>query len=278
MTNPTWTASLRVRAAEYDGGVKILLPPSEGKTPPATGDPLDLTALSSPDLNPKRKQVLGALKKVSKRRDALTALGVGASLTEDVARNVTIDFQPCAPALLTYTGVLSEAMGAADLVAAAEADASMAERLRDVHVFSAVFGQVNGLDPIPAYRLAMKTDLGQLGRLSTWWKPILAKSFSVGSEEVVLDCRSSDYRAAWPGPNSQVVTLGAVKDTGAKRSVVSHWAKFYRGEFVGRLLRDERELPADINALVERAGEHYEVEFAAATRSRPAGLTIVLRD
>ncbi len=218
VTNPTWTASARVRAAEYDGGVKILLPPSEGKTPPATGDPLDLTALSSPDLNPKRKQVLGALKKVSKRRDALTALGVGASLTEDVARNVTIDFQPCAPALLTYTGVLYEAMGAADLVAAAEADASMAERLRDVHVFSAVFGQVNGLDPIPAYRLAMKTDLGRLGRLSTWWKPILAKSFSVGSEEVVLDCRSSDYRAAWPGPNSQVVTLGAVKDTGAKRA------------------------------------------------------------
>ena len=40
---------------------------------------------------------------------------------EDVARNVTIDFQPCAPALLTYTGVLYEAMGAADLVAAAEA-------------------------------------------------------------------------------------------------------------------------------------------------------------
>ncbi|RAE55122.1 YaaA family protein, partial [Burkholderia multivorans] len=192
--------------------MKILLPPSEGKTPPAIGDPLDLAALSSPDLTPKRRQDLGALKKVSKRSDALAALGVGASLAEDVARNVTIDSQPCAPALLTYTGVLYEAMGAAELVAAAEADDSMAERLRDVHVFSAVFGQVSGLDPIPAYRLAMKTDLGQLGRLSTWWKPILTKSFSVGADEVVLDCRSSDYRAAWPGPNGQVVTLGAVKD------------------------------------------------------------------
>lgn len=152
---------------------------------------------------------------------------VGASLAEDVARNVTIDSQPCAPALLTYTGVLYEAMGAADLVAAAETDAGTAARLRDVHVFSAVFGQVGGLDPIPAYRLAMKTDLGQLGRLSTWWKPILAKSFAVDPAEVILDCRSSDYRAAWPGPNTQVVTLGAVKDTGTKRSVVSHWAKFY---------------------------------------------------
>lgn len=258
--------------------VKILLPPSEGKTPPVTGDPLDLTALSSPDLTAKRKQVLGALKKVSKRKDALTALGVGASLAEDVARNVTIDSQPCAPALLTYTGVLYEAMGAADLVAAAETDAGTAARLRDVHVFSAVFGQVAGLDPIPAYRLAMKTDLGQLGRLSTWWKPILAKSFAVDPAEVILDCRSSDYRAAWPGPNTQVVTLGAVKDTGTKRSVVSHWAKFYRGEFVGRLLRDDRGLPDTIDDLVSRAGEHYEVEFATGTASRPAALTIVLRD
>lgn len=278
VTKATRTGWGRVSPAAYDGGVKILLPPSEGKTPPATGAPLDLAALSSPDLTAKRRQVLGALKKASKRRDALTALGVGKSLAAEVARNVTIDEQPCAPALLTYTGVLFEAMGAADLVALAESDAAFADRLRDVHVFSAVFGQVGGLDPIPAYRLAMKTDLGQLGRLSSWWKPILAKSFTVADAEVILDCRSSDYRSAWPGPHGQVVTLGAIKATGDKRSVVSHWAKFYRGEFVGRLLRDERPLPESIDALVTRAAEHYEVEFAEATATRPAGLTIVLRD
>ena len=80
------------------------------------------------------------------------------------------------------------------------------------------------------------------------------------------------------GSHGQVVTLGAIKATGDKRSVVSHWAKFYRGEFVGRLLRDERPLPESIDALVTRAAEHYEVEFAEATATRPAGLTIVLRD
>ncbi|GEB23325.1 hypothetical protein CIK58_00145 [Brevibacterium aurantiacum] len=264
--------------AAYHGEVKILLPPSEGKTPATSGSPLDLPELSAPDLNPQRKKVLTALQRVSKRKDALKQLGVGASLSADVERNVSLDSLPCAPALLTYSGVLYEAMGAPDLVADAPTNETLAQRLRSVHVFSALFGQVNGLDPIPAYRLAMKTDLGTLGKLSSWWKPVLAKSFTVDPAEVILDCRSSDYRAAWPGPHEQVVTLGAVKVTGAKRSVVSHWAKYYRGELVGRLLADDRELPANSADLVSRAEESYEVEFTPHAKNRPAALTIILRD
>ncbi|RCS98599.1 peroxide stress protein YaaA [Brevibacterium aurantiacum] len=264
--------------AAYHGEVKILLPPSEGKTPATSGSPLDLPELSAPDLNPQRKKVLTALQRVSKRKDALKQLGVGASLSADVERNVSLDSLPCAPALLTYSGVLYEAMGAPDLVADALTNETLAQRLRSVHVFSALFGQVNGLDPIPAYRLAMKTDLGTLGKLSSWWKPVLAKSFTVDPAEVILDCRSSDYRAAWPGPHERVVTLGAVKVTGAKRSVVSHWAKYYRGELVGRLLADDRELPANSADLVSRAEESYEVEFTPHAKNRPAALTIILRD
>ncbi|WP_231440754.1 YaaA family protein [Brevibacterium zhoupengii] len=258
--------------------MKILLPPSEGKTPATSGSPLHLPDLSAPDLNPQRKKVLAALQRVSKRKDALEQLGVGASLSADVERNVSLDSLPCAPALLTYSGVLYEAMGAPDLVADALIDETLAQRLRSVHVFSALFGQVNGLDPIPAYRLAMKTDLGSLGKLSSWWKPVLAKSFTVDSAEVILDCRSSDYRAAWPGPHEQVITLGAIKVAGDKRSVISHWAKFYRGELVGRLLSDDRAMPTTSTGLLERAQESYEVEFTPPAKSRPAALTIILRD
>ncbi|WP_193070604.1 MULTISPECIES: YaaA family protein [unclassified Brevibacterium] len=274
----TWTENQRFAVGTYDGDVKILLPPSEGKTPANSGPPLDLPGLSAPDLTPQRKKVLAALQKVSKRKDALTQLGVGASLAADVERNVGLDTLPCAPALLTYSGVLYEAMGAPDLVADAMADETLAQRLRNVHVFSALFGQVNGLDPIPAYRLAMKTDLGTLGKLSSWWKPVLAKSLMVDPAEVILDCRSSDYRGAWPGPHEQVITLGAVKVIGAKRSVVSHWAKYYRGELVGRLLADDRELPANSEDLVSRAEESYEVEFTPHAKNRPAALSIILRD
>ena len=45
--------------------VKILLPPSEGKTPSTTGPTLDLDSLSAPELTTKPKRVLSALKKVS---------------------------------------------------------------------------------------------------------------------------------------------------------------------------------------------------------------------
>lgn len=106
--------------------MKILLPPSEGKTPSPTGPTLDLDGLSAPELTTKRKRVLAALKKVSKRRDALEKLGVGASLAADVERNTVLDEIPCAPALLTYSGVLYEAMGAGELVAQSNDD----EKLR----------------------------------------------------------------------------------------------------------------------------------------------------
>jgi hypothetical protein len=154
------------------------------------------------------KRVLAALKKVSKRSDALERLGVGASLAEDVERNTVLDTIACAPALLTYSGVLYEAMGASALVAAADDDEVLRERLHDVLVFSALFGRVHGLDVIPAYRLAMKTELADLGRLTSFWKPILAESSPLSPAEVALDCRSSDYRSAWPGPNDRVVTMG----------------------------------------------------------------------
>ncbi|MGC2939683.1 MULTISPECIES: YaaA family protein [unclassified Brevibacterium] len=257
--------------------MKILLPPSEGKTPSTTGPTLDLDSLSAPELTPKRKQVMSALKKVSKRRDALEKLGVGASLTEDVERNTVLDEIPCAPALLTYSGVLYEAMDAGDLVAKADGDDSLRERLRDVQVFSALFGRVHGLDEIPAYRLAMKTDLGTLGKLTSFWKPVLAKSCPLDPAEVALDCRSSDYRSVWPGPHEQIVTMGAVSVSEGKRRVVSHWAKFYRGEFAGRLLSDGRPLPGTVDELMARAEESYEVEFTAPTKSKPANLMIVLR-
>ena len=258
--------------------VKILLPPSEGKTPSSSGPTLDLDSLSAPKLTTKRKRVLAALKKVSKRRDALEKLGVGASLAADVERNTVLDEIPCAPALLTYSGVLFEAMGASELVAQSENDERLRERLQDVHIFSALFGLVHGLDVIPAYRLAMKTDLGTLGKLTSYWKPILAKSCSLDPAEVALDCRSSDYRSVWPGPTDQVVTMGAVSVSGGKRRVVSHWAKFYRGEFAGRLLSDDRALPESAEELVARAEEFYEVEFESPTKSKPANLMIVLRD
>ena len=72
----------------YAGGMLILLPPSEGKTAPRSGAPLDLDALALADadgVTSARRELLARLAEVSARDDAATLLGVGASLADEVA-------------------------------------------------------------------------------------------------------------------------------------------------------------------------------------------------
>jgi len=71
--------------------VLILLPPSEGKAPPRRrGRPVDLGALSSPELTATRQRVLDALLAASSSPDALAVLGVGESLRGEVAQNLRL--------------------------------------------------------------------------------------------------------------------------------------------------------------------------------------------
>jgi hypothetical protein len=71
--------------------VLILLPPSEGKTAPASGAPLDLASLAYPELTATRERVLRAVVRLSDGRPAraLAALGLSqaqaAQLVEIVA-------------------------------------------------------------------------------------------------------------------------------------------------------------------------------------------------
>jgi hypothetical protein len=76
--------------------VLILLPPSEGKAPTRRrGRPVDLDALSLPELTPTRRLVLDALVAASGRPEALALLGLGEGLRGEVERNLLL---PRAPA------------------------------------------------------------------------------------------------------------------------------------------------------------------------------------
>ncbi len=99
----------------------ILLPPSESKNPPPKrGKPVDLAALSFPELTAVRAVVLDALIATSGRPDALARLGVGPSVAHEVERNARLDLVPARPALEVYNGVLYDALGADTLSAAAK--------------------------------------------------------------------------------------------------------------------------------------------------------------
>src|SRR5699024_1575899 len=88
----------------------ILLPPSEGKTPPENGSPLDFNQLLFPELSGERRTVVQELQAVSSQPNAHEILKVGKSLTDEILANQHILEAPTAPAWQVYTGVLFDAL------------------------------------------------------------------------------------------------------------------------------------------------------------------------
>lgn len=231
----------------------MLLPPSEGKTPPrARGPQLDLDSLSSPGLNPVREKVLDALIQVSATPGAMQALGVGASLEAEVARNVHLRSLPTGPAKQVYTGVLYAAAGLDRLTPTGRARAA-----DTVRIVSGLWGLVAPDDRIPAYRLSMATHLPGLGHLPGVWRGPLGVELEARSEgELVVDCRSATYLAAWHPPRSaDWVQVRVLRELDGKRSVVSHNAKQTRGVLTRHLLTRRGRAPQDAEALARVAGE-----------------------
>ncbi|MGC5616353.1 YaaA family protein [Georgenia sp. Z1491] len=230
----------------------VLLPPSEGKTAPDDGPPLDLTALALPGLTRARSTVLDALVAVSNRPDALEVLRAPASAGEEVAAQRRIHELPTARADRVFTGVLFDRAGIADLDGAARERAD-----RDVLVMSAAFGALSPADRIPAHRLGATATLPDLGGLGAFWRgPLAAELDDRAAGTLVVDCRSGGYRAMWKvPPTAQHVEVGAVTVRGGRRSVVSHDAKWFRGLLVGHLLRRGGAAPATPDELAAAAGE-----------------------
>src|SRR5699024_9686805 len=93
----------------------ILLPPSEGKTTPESGKPLDFNDLVFPGLSGERRTILQELAVVSSLANAHEILKVGKTLADEVAANQYLHEAPTAPAWQVYTGVLFDALDYATL-------------------------------------------------------------------------------------------------------------------------------------------------------------------
>lgn len=233
----------------------ILLPPSEGKTAPSRGRPVNLSTLTRPDLTDARLQVLRALQQVSAGPDATTLLGVGESLQAEVARNVTLTEAPAATAAKVYTGVLYSAAGLAGLTGTARRRANAS-----VRIISALWGTLSPADKVPAYRLSMGTSLPGLGPLARHWSQALGASLTTAGDPVgtgvIIDCRSAAYLAAWKPPaGTPWLTVRVVAETAGVRTVVSHHAKHTRGVLTHHLLTRPGSPPRTIAAVAAAASE-----------------------
>ncbi|YCK83778.1 peroxide stress protein YaaA [Arthrobacter sp. D3-18] len=250
----------------------ILLPPSEGKTPAANGPSIDWESLSFPELNPYRAKVLEALGTVSAHEDALALLGVGASLRDDVERNTRLHAEPAAPAHQVYSGVLYDALGYNSMTPTQRRKAN-----ESILVVSALWGAIGFGDHVPAYRLSMGTALPDVGRLASYWKPQLNAALASRAEnELLVDCRSSTYAAAWAPPATHTVNVNVFNEANGKRTVVSHFAKHTRGELARHLLTRRGKAPATPDQLLKAAREIWTTELVEGTARKPHALNIIL--
>ncbi len=178
--------------------------------------------------------------------------------------------------------MLFDALGLTTLPRAAAARA--AER---VVVVSAAYGLLTPRDAVPAHRLSMGADLPGVGPLAAHWRPHLAPvldDVAARPGQVVLDCRSAAYAAAWRPARAvadRVVGVRVWREVegpdGVVRTSVSHDAKRTRGELARHLLTRRRREPADAEQLAVAAAEAFDVELSPAAPGRVRHLDVVLR-
>jgi cytoplasmic iron level regulating protein YaaA (DUF328/UPF0246 family) len=224
----------------------ILLPPSEGKTAPSEGAPVDVSALPFKGLTKTRERLLDVLSRLTFPR-ALTYLDVGPGLEQEARRNLTLREAPAAPAGEVYTGVLYEHMGTVTS--------------ENVLIASALWGFVRPTDRIPAYRLSMGATLPRIPSLPALWRDPLRKALP--DEGLIVDMRSGSYVAAWKPKAATVVGVRAFVDG----KTVSHMVKATRGDVARMLLAapGTPETPEDVASIARQNG--LSVELSGSGRS-----------
>jgi cytoplasmic iron level regulating protein YaaA (DUF328/UPF0246 family) len=249
----------------------VLLPPSERKADAGDGPPLDLAALSFPALTPVRERLVGALEHAA-RTDAerlRKALGLSAQQTGEVARDAALRTAPTLPVFQCYTGVVFDTLGYASLSGPARRRAN-----RSLVVASALFGLLRPGDRVPAYRLSGTTKVPGIGGLPALWRPALEPELA-GYRGLVVDLRSGAYAALARVPGA--VEVRVLRESGGRRSVVSHDNKYTKGrlarglcELGGRTVGDVAEVGRSCADDVEVTGRRVDLVLHGLASARGA--------
>ena len=257
----------------------VLLPPSEGKTAPAGGPPLDLAELSFPRLTATRDQLARALVRLASGKPARAAevLGLGPTQNDAIEADARLWELPCARAGDVYTGVLFGELdlGTLDQAARARATATVA-------VASALFGVLRIDDPIPAYRLSGNVSLPRLGPVASRWRTTLPRELTEATGDgLLIDLRSGTYVSLGKPPAviaDRTVTVRVLHEAGGVRKVVSHFNKATKGQLVRALLTSGAE-PTSVDELVQVWSDlGWHVERPEVVPGKPTQIDVVTTD
>ena len=253
--------------------MRILLPPSAGKSTKETTNHLQLEKLwQAEHLTQTRRQLINDVQNTALLADAAQIFKLGPKNAHEISQNLEIYDAPALAAWQLYDGVLYEAAKFAQIFSygacaqdgqgqgqgnqpqgsgqsqggQSQADQSqgLQRQLEELTlVFSALFGPVRLTDLITPHRLSGSVKLPGQGSVASIWSKALKELLTQQlSGHVVVDLRSAEYGAMYrPARGGECLTLNIgvakVNPATGKRSVVSHWAKHTRGLLAGALLR-----------------------------------------
>ena len=250
--------------------MRILLPPSAGKTTKESTNHLQLEKLwQAEHLTQTRRQLIDDVQNTALLADAAQIFKLGPKNAHEISQNLEVYDAPALAAWQLYDGVLYEAakfaqifssgdssqgsqsqggqgpcnqpQGGQDQVYNRQGGQGQLEEL--TLVFSALFGPVRLTDLITPHRLSGSVKLPGQGSVASIWSKALKELLTQQlSGHVIVDLRSAEYGAMYRqtrGSDCLLLNIGVAKVNPAtgKRSVVSHWAKHTRGLLAGALLR-----------------------------------------
>jgi cytoplasmic iron level regulating protein YaaA (DUF328/UPF0246 family) len=208
----------------------VLLPPSEGKTAPPEGEPVDLDSLAfATELGERRVALLAALERLVEvpTSRAVKQLAISRGQAGEVVVDAELRDAPAAAAGEIYSGVLYDRLRLQELPSKAR---------RRVLIASALWGVVRPEDRIPYYRFSAKARLQGIGPPTTYWRDALVEALPDKPGELIVDMRSAAYASAWKPKRATLLAVRAFSESGGKRKPVSHMAKAVRGDVARALL------------------------------------------
>ena len=240
--------------------MRILLPPSAGKTTKESTNHLQLEKLwQAEHLTQTRRQLIDDVQNTALLADAAQIFKLGPKNAHEISQNLEVYDAPALAAWQLYDGVLYEAAKFAQIFSSGEPSqgsqgqvgnhrgdqrqGSQGQLEELTLVFSALFGPVRLTDLITPHRLSGSVKLPGQGSVASIWSKALKELLTQQlSGHVVVDLRSAEYGAMYRptrGSDCLLLNIGVAKVNPAtgKRSVVSHWAKHTRGLLAGALLR-----------------------------------------
>ena len=245
--------------------MRILLPPSAGKTTKESTNHLQLEKLwQAEHLTQPRRQLIDDVQNTALLADAAQIFKLGPKNAHEISQNLEVYDAPALAAWQLYDGVLYEAAKFAQIFSSGDSSQGSQGQVGNHRgdqpqgsqgqggqgqleeltlVFSALFGPVRLTDLITPHRLSGSVKLPGQGSVASIWSKALKELLTQQlSGHVIVDLRSADYGAMYRplrGGECVMLNIGVAKVNPAtgKRSVVSHWAKHTRGLLAGALLR-----------------------------------------